>query len=133
MLAHVCACVRGAEGGCASSWLVYQVLREAGLPPGVMQFLPGPGAVLGPVLLRSPDLAGVHFTGSTSTFRRIWRDVAERLDTYRTFPRLIGETGGKNFHFVHESARSQLDHVVNNTYARAPRVCLCQSPSHGLA
>ena len=66
-------------------------------------------------MLKSPDLAGVHFTGSTATFKRLWRDVADRLDTYKTFPRLVGETGGKNFHFVHESAKSQLDHVVLST------------------
>ena len=97
------------------SYLIYKILREAGLPDGVVQFLPGAGPVVGAAMLKSPDLAGVHFTGSTATFKRLWRDVADRLDTYKTFPRLVGETGGKNFHFVHESAKSQLDHVVLNT------------------
>lgn len=69
-------------------------------------------------MVQSPHLAAIHFTGSTATFKKLWRDVSANLDHYKTYPRLVGETGGKNFHFVHESARSQLDHVVFNTYVR---------------
>ena len=109
-----------AETAMLGSYLILKILREAGLPDGVIQFLPGTGPVLGTAMLGSPDLAAIHFTGSTATFKRLWRDVAGRLDTYKTFPRLVGETGGKNFHFVHESAGSQLDHVVFNTYVPRP-------------
>ncbi|BAM79695.1 1-pyrroline-5-carboxylate dehydrogenase [Cyanidioschyzon merolae strain 10D] len=96
-----------------SSWFVYQVLREAGLPEGVIQFLPGDGPSFSRACLQHPALAGVHFTGSTRTFRTIWQQVASNLPHYRNYPRIVGETGGKNFHFVHPSA--DLDWVVPHT------------------
>ncbi|MBX7191682.1 MAG: L-glutamate gamma-semialdehyde dehydrogenase [Sandaracinaceae bacterium] len=85
-------------------WHVLEVLREAGLPDGVIQLVPGDGPTQGKVALASPHLAGIHFTGSTGTFRALWRGVAERLDHYRAFPRLVGETGGKDFIVAHPSA-----------------------------
>jgi len=85
-------------------WVVLEILREAGLPDGVIQLIPGDGPTQGQVALASPHLAGIHFTGSTSTFRALWRGVAERLDRYRAFPRLVGETGGKDFILAHPSA-----------------------------
>ncbi|RMF70705.1 MAG: L-glutamate gamma-semialdehyde dehydrogenase [Acidobacteria bacterium] len=88
----------------ASNWLVFRVLREAGLPPGVINFLPGPGSVIGPALLPHPELAGVHFTGSTEVFQGIWETVGTSIRKYRSYPRLVGETGGKDFVFVHASA-----------------------------
>ncbi len=81
-----------------------ELLREAGLPDGVLSVLPGHGAEQGEAALSSEHLAGIHFTGSTGTFRALWKGVADRLDRYRTFPRLVGETGGKDFIVVHESA-----------------------------
>jgi 1-pyrroline-5-carboxylate dehydrogenase len=86
---------------------------EAGLPPGVVNMVPGPGSTAGPIVLASPDLAGVHFTGSTSTFRSIWRAVGENVSRYRSYPRIVGETGGKDFVFVHSSAHP--DEVVAAT------------------
>ncbi|MBK8172364.1 MAG: L-glutamate gamma-semialdehyde dehydrogenase [Sandaracinaceae bacterium] len=86
------------------SWLCLQMLREAGLPDGVISFIPGDGATQGDACLKSPHLAGINFTGSTRTFRHLWKGVAERLDTYRSFPRLVGETGGKDFIVAHSSA-----------------------------
>lgn len=87
-----------------SNWLIYDLLREAGLPPGVIQFIPGDSASTTRTLLDSKHLAGVHFTGSTPVFQSIWKDVAERLPKYRGYPRLVGETGGKDFIVAHPSA-----------------------------
>lgn len=86
------------------SWHVLELLREAGLPEGVLSMLPGHGPAQSEVVLASPHLAGIHFTGSTATFKSLWRGVAENLDRYRTFPRLVGETGGKDFVIAHPSA-----------------------------
>jgi 1-pyrroline-5-carboxylate dehydrogenase len=85
-------------------WYVLGLLREAGLPDGVIQLVPGEGPTQGQVALASPHLAGIHFTGSTNTFRALWRGVAANLDRYRAFPRLVGETGGKDFIVAHPSA-----------------------------
>ncbi len=87
-----------------AAWLTLQMLREAGLPDGVISFLPGDGPTQGEAALDSEHLAGIHFTGSTRTFHALWRGVGERLDRYRTLPRIVGETGGKDFILVHESA-----------------------------
>nr|XP_020467848.1 delta-1-pyrroline-5-carboxylate dehydrogenase, mitochondrial [Monopterus albus] len=91
----------------SASYAVYTVLRECGLPPHIIQFLPANGPVFGDTITSSEHLAGINFTGSVPTFKRLWKQVAQNLDTYRTFPRLAGECGGKNFHFVHKSADVQ--------------------------
>jgi len=93
-----------------SAWFLMQLFAEAGLPPGVINFLPGPGASVGPVAMASEHLGGIHFTGSTSVFQGMWRTVGERIAGYRAYPRIVGETGGKDFVFVHESA--DLDQAV---------------------
>jgi len=87
-----------------SNYYLMKIFEEAGLPDGVVNFLPGSGATIGNVALSSRDLAGVHFTGSNGTFNWIWKKVSEQLETYKTYPKLIGETGGKDFIFVHASA-----------------------------
>ncbi len=87
-----------------SAAVLMELLEEAGLPPGVINFVPGPGAEVGDAVLAHPDLGGVHFTGGTDTFRAIWRRVGEGVEGYRQFPRLVGETGGKGFVFAHPSA-----------------------------
>ncbi len=87
-----------------TAYHIMQVLEEAGLPPGVINFLPGDGAAVGKPLLANPDLAGVHFTGSTSTFHRIWETVGASVSRYRSYPRIVGETGGKGFIMAHASA-----------------------------
>jgi len=87
-----------------SAWQLLKVLEAAGLPPGVLNFVPGPGRAVGDPVLASPDLAGLHFTGSTSVFQGMWRTMAENLPRYRSYPRIVGETGGKDFVFVHPSA-----------------------------
>jgi 1-pyrroline-5-carboxylate dehydrogenase len=81
-----------------------RMLEAAGLPPGVVNLVTGDGAAVSEVALADPDLAGVHFTGSTRTFKLLWRTVAGHLDTYRSYPRLVGETGGKDFVVAHPSA-----------------------------
>jgi 1-pyrroline-5-carboxylate dehydrogenase len=80
------------------------LLEAAGLPPGVISMLPGDGTAVSAVALTDPDLAGIHFTGSTRTFQRLWRQVGENIAGYRGYPRLVGETGGKNFVLAHPSA-----------------------------
>lgn len=81
-----------------------RLFEEAGLPPGVINLLYGPGAPVADTCLAARDLAGVHFTGSTGVFQRLWRGVGERIDRYRSYPRLVGETGGKDFVLAHPSA-----------------------------
>jgi 1-pyrroline-5-carboxylate dehydrogenase len=87
-----------------SAWHVMKLLEAAGLPPGVVSFVPGPGRAVGDPALASPDLGGLHFTGSTATFQGMWRTIGENVGRYRSYPRIVGETGGKDFVFVHPSA-----------------------------
>jgi 1-pyrroline-5-carboxylate dehydrogenase len=87
-----------------SSYWTLKLLEEAGLPPGVVNFLPGSGAAVGDPVLASEHLAGVHFTGSTEVFHSIWKTIGENIDRYRNYPRIVGETGGKDFIVAHPSA-----------------------------
>ena len=93
-----------ASSSIVSGWWLLQLLQAAGLPPGVINFVPGPGRTVGDPVLASPHLAGIHFTGSTEVFHGMWRAVAQNLPRYRGYPRLVGETGGKDFVFAHASA-----------------------------
>lgn len=86
------------------AYYLMRLLEEAGLPPGVINFLPGRGSAIGDQVLASPDLAGVHFTGSTAVFQRMWQQVGQHITRYKSYPRLVGETGGKDFVFAHASA-----------------------------
>jgi 1-pyrroline-5-carboxylate dehydrogenase len=81
-----------------------ELLEEAGMPPGVINMLPGDGLEVSEVVLNHPDLAGIHFTGSTPTFQRLWGTVGANLPSYRSYPRVVGETGGKDFIVAHPSA-----------------------------
>ncbi len=87
-----------------SAYLTMRMLEEAGLPPGVLNLVTGDGNDVSDVLLSAPDLAGIHFTGSTKTFRHLWQEVGRNLDRYRSYPRIVGETGGKDFIVAHASA-----------------------------
>jgi 1-pyrroline-5-carboxylate dehydrogenase len=87
-----------------SAHYTMRLLEAAGLPPGVINMVTGDGRALSEVALVHPDLAGIHFTGSTATFGHLWRTVTANLTTYRTYPRLVGETGGKDFIIAHPSA-----------------------------
>jgi 1-pyrroline-5-carboxylate dehydrogenase len=93
-----------ASSAMLSAYYVFRLLQEAGLPPGVINFVPGDAAMVSNVLLSAPSLAGVHFTGSTGVFNSMWRTVGENISRYRTYPRLVGETGGKDFIVAHPSA-----------------------------
>ena len=83
---------------------IMQMLKEAGLPDGVINFIPGSGGKVGDPVLKNGNLAGVHFTGSTETFQHIWKTIGTNIDQYKTYPRIVGETGGKDFCLAHESA-----------------------------
>ena len=87
-----------------SSWILMKVFIEAGIPAGVINFLPGKGSVISSVVMSHPDLGGIHFTGSNGTFNELWKSAATNLEKYRSYPRIVGETGGKDFIVVHNSA-----------------------------
>ncbi|KAK6733095.1 hypothetical protein RB195_017077 [Necator americanus] len=91
-----------------SNYFVHMLLEEAGIPQGVLSFLPSSGPVFGKVITESKYFSAVNFTGSVPTFKTLWQNVANNLDKYITFPKLIGECGGKNFHFVHPSANADV-------------------------
>jgi len=87
-----------------SNWLLMALFREAGLPPGVINFVPGEAVRVTQRVLEDRNLAGIHFTGSTGVFQMLWKGVADRIELYRGYPRLVGETGGKDFIVAHPSA-----------------------------
>ncbi len=87
-----------------SAYFVIKLLQEAGLPDGVINFIPGDGSKIGDLVLDDPNLAGIHFTGSTSTFQNMWKKIGNNIDKYKSYPRIVGETGGKDFVVAHESA-----------------------------
>ena len=87
-----------------SAHFLMELFREAGLPDGVINFIPGSGGQVGNPVMAQPSMAGVHFTGSTAVFQGMWRTIGGHIDAYRTYPRIVGETGGKDFIFVHPSA-----------------------------
>ena len=86
------------------AYFLMKLFKEAGLPDGVINFIPGNGSVVGPQVMNHPDLAGVHFTGSTIVFQNMWKTVGENIQKYKSYPRIVGETGGKDFCIAHESA-----------------------------
>jgi 1-pyrroline-5-carboxylate dehydrogenase len=89
-----------------SSWYVLQILREAGLPDGVINFVPGDAKAISDIALAHPELAGVHFTGSTGVFNSMWKTIGANMANYRSYPRIVGETGGKDFIVAHPSANA---------------------------
>jgi 1-pyrroline-5-carboxylate dehydrogenase len=87
-----------------SAYFIMQIFREAGVPDGVINLIHDDGPMASEMVFSHPDLAGVHYTGSTKVFKIFWKKIAENLDVYKTYPRIVGETGGKDFVMVHESA-----------------------------
>jgi 1-pyrroline-5-carboxylate dehydrogenase len=87
-----------------SAWYLMKLYEAAGMPPGVINFVPGDAAAISGVLLSHPDLAGVHFTGSTEVFNSMWKTIGGSVSSYRSYPRVVGETGGKDFILAHASA-----------------------------
>lgn len=87
-----------------SAWVIMDLLREAGLPAGVINLIYTPGQDTGDVIFNNPDFAGLHFTGSTGTFNHMWSTIGQNISKYKTYPRIVGETGGKDFVWAHPSA-----------------------------
>ncbi|KAE9407134.1 delta-1-pyrroline-5-carboxylate dehydrogenase [Gymnopus androsaceus JB14] len=87
-----------------SNYIIHQIFTEAGVPPGVIQFVPGPPPEVVAQAIGHKSFAALHFTGSTFIFKKLWKDIAANMDKYKGYPRIVGETGGKNFHVVHKSA-----------------------------
>ena len=112
-----------------SSYYVMKLLQEAGLPDGVINFVPGSGSVVGPAAMNHPMLAGIHFTGSTATFNEMWRTVAQNAGNYVSYPRLVGETGGKDFVFAHPTADidALVTAIVAGAYAYQGQKCSATS------
>ncbi len=87
-----------------SNYYLMKIYEEAGLPAGVINFIPGQGSVIGKEIFSHPDFGGVHFTGSTNTFKHFWKTIGNNINKYKAYPRIVGETGGKDFIFAHKSA-----------------------------
>jgi 1-pyrroline-5-carboxylate dehydrogenase len=87
-----------------SNYYLMKIFEEAGLPAGVINFVPGSGSLISNIVLKHRDLAGIHFTGSNSTFNTLWKQVSDNLSVYKSYPKLVGETGGKDFIFAHNTA-----------------------------
>jgi 1-pyrroline-5-carboxylate dehydrogenase len=96
-----------ASSAIPSAYFIMKVLEAAGLPPGVINFVPGNASAVSEVALTHPDLAGVHFTGSTEVFNSMWQTIGGQMGRYRSYPRIVGETGGKDFMVAHPSADPQ--------------------------
>lgn len=90
-----------------SAWVIMEILREAGLPDGVINLVHVSGSEAGKVIFSHPDFAGIHFTGSTEVFRTIWKTIGDNIATYRSYPRIVGETGGKDFVIAHKSSNAK--------------------------
>ncbi len=115
-----------------SNYYMMKVLMEAGLPAGVINFVPGTGSTISDIVFAHPMLAGIHFTGSNNTFNYLWRQVANNLEKYRSYPRIVGETGGKDFIFAHKSA-SALDvatAIVRGTFEFQGQKCSAASRAY---
>ena len=85
-----------------SAYYVMKLFQEAGVPDGVINFIPGAGNEIGPIVMNSPHLSGIHFTGSTATFQNMWQIIGNNITNYKSYPRIVGETGGKDFVFAHK-------------------------------
>jgi 1-pyrroline-5-carboxylate dehydrogenase len=90
-----------------SNYYIMKLFQAAGLPDGVINFLPGKASKVGDPAMASPDFAGIHFTGSTPVFQSMWKTIGDNIASYRSYPRIVGETGGKNFVFAHPSADAE--------------------------
>ncbi|MCL2526564.1 MAG: L-glutamate gamma-semialdehyde dehydrogenase [Coriobacteriia bacterium] len=112
-----------------SNYLVYQVLREAGLPDGVINFVPSRGADVDTAVIQDPRMAGFHFTGSTEVFSQVWRVIGDNIKMYENYPRMVGETGGKDFIFAHPTAdvRSVVVAMVRGAFEYQGQKCSAAS------
>jgi 1-pyrroline-5-carboxylate dehydrogenase len=115
-----------------SAHFTMRLFEAAGLPPGVINMVTGDGLAVSDVVLADPDLAGIHFTGSTATFRHLWREVGSNIDRYKSYPRLVGETGGKDFVFAHASADVDMLHtaLIRGAYEYQGQKCSAASRAY---
>jgi 1-pyrroline-5-carboxylate dehydrogenase len=115
-----------------TGYYIMRLLEAAGLPPGVINFIPGDAATVSRVAIRHPDLAGIHFTGSTGVFQGMWRTVGENIAHYRSYPRLVGETGGKDFILAHASADPQalITAIVRGAFEYQGQKCSAASRAY---
>ncbi|KAA0259218.1 L-glutamate gamma-semialdehyde dehydrogenase [Deferribacter autotrophicus] len=113
-------------------YFIMKLLKEAGLPDGVINFIPGPGSVVGNLVLKDPNLAGIHFTGSTEVFQNMWKVVGENIKNYKYYPRIVGETGGKDFVFAHSSAdvKKLVTALVRGAYEYQGQKCSAASRAY---
>ncbi|KAA0203415.1 hypothetical protein HAZT_HAZT004543 [Hyalella azteca] len=116
-----CVLWKPSDTAVLSNYIIYKIMREAGVPAGVVNFVPADGPDFGDTITQSPHFAALNFTGSVPTFNRLWTQVGNNLSKYRNFPRLVGECGGKNYHLVHSSA--DVTSVVNGTIRSAFEYC----------
>ncbi len=127
-----CVLWKPAEQASLSAWTGLEALREAGLPPGVINFVPGDAQRVTDKVLAHPDFAGLHFTGSTDVFRQLWSKVGNNVHQYRNYPRLVGETGGKGFVFAHSSAdrQSLLNNLIRGAFEYQGQKCSAASRAY---
>ena len=115
-----------------SNYYLMQVYKEAGMPDGVVNFIPGKGSVIGGTSLKSPNFGGLHFTGSKGTFDYLWQSIGKNLGKYNTYPRIVGETGGKDFVMAHKSAnpREIATAIVRGAYEYQGQKCSAVSRAY---
>lgn len=115
-----------------SNYFIYEILKEAGLPDGVINFVPSSGEDVSEVVLKHKELAGVHFTGSTKVFSNIWQTIGENINKYDSYPRIVGETGGKDFVFAHPSsnARQVTVALIRGAYEYQGQKCSAASRAY---
>lgn len=113
-------------------YLFMQILQEAGLPDGVINFIPGSGSMIGGLCLPHRDLGGIHFTGSTAVFQNMWKTIGENIANYKSYPRIVGETGGKDFIFAHASAdvRKLVTGIVRGSFEYQGQKCSAASRAY---
>uniref|UniRef100_T1GTU8 Delta-1-pyrroline-5-carboxylate dehydrogenase, mitochondrial n=1 Tax=Megaselia scalaris TaxID=36166 RepID=T1GTU8_MEGSC len=108
-----------------SNYIIFKIMTEAGVPDGVVNFVPCSPNTFGPLIATSPHLCGINFTGSVDTFEKIWRQIGRYVKNYKTYPRFVGELGGKNFHFVHPSADADvvIVHTILSAFEYSGQKC----------
>jgi 1-pyrroline-5-carboxylate dehydrogenase len=113
-------------------YLIMQIMEEAGLPPGVINFVPGSGGDVGDICLADPNLSAIHFTGSTRVFQQMWQTIGENISSYKAYPRIVGETGGKDFVFAHRSAevKSLVTGLVRGAFEYQGQKCSAASRAY---
>ena len=114
------------------AYFIMKLFKEAGLPDGVINFIPGRGSVVGPLVMDHPNLAGVHFTGSTSVFQNMWEHIGGNIKQYASYPRIVGETGGKDFCIAHESVNKEalVTAMVRGAYEFQGQKCSAMSRAY---